>query len=178
MANIRTARRSGLVLRGGRNIRESSWFFLTPLEVSIGGSDTATLFGSLNAAALALRPFTIVRSRYEWYGRADVVTGGEEWGGAFGVCVVSDQAAAIGVTAVPTPITDTGSDLFFVYEQMFGRFGGTQVEEVGARKTIDSKAMRKVNDSEDMVLVLESGAAAISSSLVSIIGGRFLVKLH
>ncbi len=132
----------------------------------------------MNAAALALRPFTVVRERLYWYCRADVVTGGEEWGGAIGSCVVSDQAVAIGVTAVPTPITDLGSDLWYMHSIMFGRFGGTQVEEVGRDKEIDSKGMRKVEDGEDLILVVESGATAQALSMVSQIGGRTLIKLH
>ena len=133
---------------------------------------------SLNAAALALRPFTIVRERMYWYIRSDVLTGGEIYGGAVGFCVVSDQASAIGVTAVPTPITDQGSDLWYAYAQMFGRFGGTAVEEVGKDMQIDSKAMRKVEEGEDSIIVFESGAVTESLSMVSVFGGRTLLKLH
>ncbi len=178
MANIRTGRRSGLVLRGGRNRRESIWAFIQTSEISIGAAGTAVLAFTLSAGALALRPFTIVRTRVNWYGRSDVAAGGEEWGGALGFAVVSDQATAIGVTAVPTPITDQGSDLWFVYDQMFGKFGGTAVEEQGRSKDVDSKAMRKVEDGQDLAIVLETGAAANSLSLVSTLGGRFLIKLH
>ncbi len=112
MANIRTARRSGLVLRGGRNISNTLWLATGPGEISIGSGGAAILGFSLDAATLALRPFTILRERNFWFARSDVVTGGEEWGGAVGACVVSDQAVAIGVTAVPTPITDIDSDLW------------------------------------------------------------------
>ncbi len=178
MANIRTARRSGLVFRGGRNRRESLWIGFVTSETSIATASTAVLAFVLNAAALAQRPFTVVRTRLFWYVRSDVVTGGEEYGGALGMCVVSDQAEAIGVTAVPTPVTDIGSDLFFVFEQQYGRFGGTQVEEVGQRKEIDSKAMRKVVEDESVILTLESGPGAVSASMVSVIGGRMLIKLH
>ena len=178
MANIRTARRSGLVLRGGRNRRDSIWAFVQTSLVSIGSAGSSVLAFSLSAGALALRPFTIVRTRLNWYARSDVFTGAENWGGAIGFAVVSDQAIAIGVTAVPTPLTDQGSDLFFVYDEMFGQFGGTMVEEVGARKEIDSKAMRKVEDGQDLAITMEAGASAIAKSLVSTIGGRFLIKLH
>jgi hypothetical protein len=40
--------------------------------------------------------------------------------GAIGLAVVTDQAVGIGVTAVPTPITDLSSDSWFLH-----RFSGT-----------------------------------------------------
>jgi len=176
LANIRTARRSGLVLRGGKQRRETLWFFLATSVVTIAAASTAVLGFSLTAGALALRPFTVIRSRYQWHCRSDVVTGGENWGGAIGQCVVSDQAVAIGVTAVPTPITDQGSDLFYLYDQAYGRFGGTQVEEVGLFQQVDSKAMRKVEDGQDNILTFET--PSFVNSMVSVIGGRLLIKLH
>jgi len=176
MANIRTARRSGLVLRGGSNRRSTLWFFMPTSVVTIAAASTATLGFTLNAAALALRPFTIVRSRYQWHCRADVVTGGENWGGAIASAVISDQASAIGVTAVPTPITDQGSDLFFMYDQAYGRFGGTQVEEVGLFQQIDSKAMRKVEEGQDLGVMFET--PSFVNSMVNAFGGRLLIKLH
>ncbi len=100
------------------------------------------------------------------------------YGGAVGRCVVSDQAAAIGVTAVPTPITDQDSDLWIMYEQQFGRFGGTAVEEVGKLMQIDSKGMRKVDDGQDLITVFETGASTESLSMISVYGGRTLIKLH
>ncbi len=178
MANIRTARRTGLVLRGGRNVRSTLWAATPTSTISIGSPGLALLAFSGNAALLALRPFTVIRHRLFWFARSDVVTGGEVWGGAIGGCVVSAQASAIGVTAVPTPITDQGSDLFYFYAQNFGRFGGTQVEEVGARKDIDSKAMRKVDDDQDLIVTMETAAVTEGASMVSVIGGRFLIKLH
>jgi len=178
VANLRIGRRSGLVFRGGRNRRDTVWGLTASSLVTIAAPSTAVLAFSLNAAALALRPFTVVRHRLNWFVRSDVVTGGEAYGGSIGGCVVSDQAVAIGVTAVPTPITDQGSDLWYFYDQLYGRFAGTQVEEVGARKDIDSKAMRKVEEGQDMIIVLETPAAALTASMVSVIGGRFLLKLH
>ena len=178
MANIRTARRSGLVLRGGRNVRETRWLQTPTSTITIGTAATAVLAFTLDAAALALLPFTIIRERNFWFVRPDVTSGGEFYGGAVGAAVVSEQASAIGVTAVPTPLTDQGSDLWYMYAQLFGRFGGTQVEDVGKTMQIDSRAMRKVEDGQDVIIVLESGAATEAASMVSVFGGRFLVKLH
>ncbi len=56
MANIRTARRSGRVFRGGAMRRESLWLGV-PGTSSGFAATTAAILATLNAAALALRPF-------------------------------------------------------------------------------------------------------------------------
>jgi len=135
----------------------------------------------LNAAALAMRPFTVVRSRFNWAIVSDQVVAAESFGAAAGGCVVSDQAAAIGVSAVPTPVTDQGSDLFYWYDQHFGRFlvlSAIGFVETGAdnMRDIDSKAMRKVNEDEDLIITFETFSFVSSAQIT--FGGRFLVKLH
>ena len=165
--------------RLGSQRRESLWLFFPTSEVNLAAASTAVLGFSLNAAALALRPFTIVRTRLTWHTRSDQSAATELWGTSLGMCVVSDQASAIGVTAVPTPITDQGSDLFFVYEENYGAMLVSTVvgfTDVGRRVEVDSKAMRRVNDDEDMVVTFEN--TAFTPSGANIIGGRILIKLH
>jgi len=181
MANVITARRSGLVLRGGRQRRETIWGGTAAFRGVIGGAQTAILAASLNAAALALRPFTIVRVRGFWHVRSDQVIATEQYGCSQGWAIVSDQASAIGVTAVPTPDTDIASDLWFLFESLYGTFmlldsTGTQQQGMGA--TFDSKAMRKVQEGEDVVQMFESGTALTSSSATITVVSRFLIKLH
>ena len=48
------------------------------------------------------------------------------------------------------------------------------VEPAGQSVSIDSKAMRKVNDGEDLVLTFETGGAGMQF----ILGGRLLIKEH
>ena len=96
--------------------------------------------------------------------------------------MVSDQAVAIGVTAVPTPTVDGSSDLWHVYEFLAGRFvfgTGVGFTDVGVDRIIDSKAMRKVEDGQDVINVVEGPGAALTVN-GSIIKGftRILVKLH
>ena len=107
--------------RLGGPCRETAWLFVDTVESTMAGAPTAVLANSLNASALALRPFTIVRTRGVFFVNSDQIVANESYGADRGYAVVSDQAAAIGVTAVPTPLTDMGSDLFFVYEQVFMR---------------------------------------------------------
>jgi len=175
------ARGRQVVVRGQRAPRRST------LWIDIGaGSSTQTAAGgvitnSLNAGALLLRPFTIVRTHMEMYFFSDQVIASESISAAIGGAVVSDQASAIGVTAVPTPVTDAGSDLFFFHRWMFGRFTfvtGTGVDGNGGESfSVDSKAMRKVNEDQDLLIILELSTAG-GGGWTMITGGRILVKLH
>jgi len=159
--------------------RKSVWFQFVPSEITLAGPSVAALFFSLNAAALALRPFTVVRTRGVFGVRSDQSGASEDYSGSLGIAVVSEQASAIGVTAVPTPETDRASDLFFTYESLAGflqRDSAVGMEELGKWKDIDSKAMRKVDIGQDLVVTVET--SAISLGAIVHFSARMLVKLH
>ncbi len=161
-----------------REVRESVWFGFTPAETTLAAADTATLVFVLNTAALALRPFTVVRTRGMWGLRSDQQAASENYSASMAMSVVSEQASAIGVTAIPTPETDRGSDLFFVYESAAGALG-FDVDgslERGKWREFDSKAMRKVDISQDIVWSVET--SSISSGVITHLSARMLVKLH
>jgi len=178
MANIRRSRKSGYTLRGGVMRRESLWFFVARTETALAASATAALVTSLNAGALALRPFTIVRTRIKWLAESDQSAASESFVGNYGEAVVSDQAVAIGVTAIPTPATDLGSDLWYLIDQWPGTFSlvGTSIFADLTPKTIDSRAMRKVEEGQDVVGVVEAGIGGNGTSIQVV--GRQLIKLH
>ncbi len=138
------------------------------------------MVASLNAAALAFRPFTVVRTRIELYVRSDQVAATEDQSGAMGMAVVSSQAVAVGVTAIPTPVTEIGSDLWFVHQTIFNAEFGDSAGGNGANRghhwTIDSKAMRKVEDGQDVVIVIED--AGLGGGARFFIGGRMLIKAN
>ena len=96
------------------------------------------------------------------------------------MAIVSDQASAIGVTAIPTPITDMASDLWFVHQMIYGElFFTTGVgydPQAMTNFEIDSKAMRKVDIGQDLVVVAEisSGSDGVNVTF----GGRMLVKVN
>jgi len=148
--------------------------------VVLAAASNASFMNSLNAAALALRPFTVVRSRGFLHVKSDQTGALEDWNVALGYSIVSDQASAIGITALPTPDTDRGSDLFFVFEDLAGSFvfvsGVGFDSEGGIFKDWDSKAMRKVEEGQDLVITSEAGA--ISAGLTITHGARILIKLH
>ena len=180
MAFINRSRKSGFVLRSGGTRRETMWIGIAEASNTIATSSTATLSSSLNAAALALRPFTVVRTRGVLLTHSDQAAATEQQFLGFAMAVVSDQAVAIGVSAIPTPITDRGSDLFFLYEEQLEHLEILSavgfMSNAGRFKEFDSKAMRKVNDDQDVVIVKET--SSISNGLINVSGGRMLIKLH
>ncbi len=105
-------------------------------------------------------PETIVRVRGRFTAMTDQAAASEQPFGAFGLAIVSDEAAAAGVGSMPTPYSDADSDLWFVHQyfhcpMLLGTavgFGGAGVQSL----EIDSKAMRKITDDQTLVAVVEN----------------------
>ncbi len=137
-----------------------------------------TFLSSLNAAALALRPFTILRTRLDIFFTSDQSVASEVPAGVYGRIVVQEEAAAVGITALPGPIGQSDAD-WFVYEGMTTSFlfkSGVGIEaQMGVRYVVDSKAMRKVGSNETIAVVFELRTAAGGTINVE---GRTLVQLH
>ena len=158
-----------------RSRRKSLWLFL---DVVLDSLSTASslLSASLNAAALALRPFTIVRTYVEILLESDQAATPEAQFGAFGIAVVSDQAIAVGITAVPTPGSDLGLSLWFAHQLCFGQHNmQTDRTNPAAQYSVDSKAMRKVEVGSDVAIVVEN-VSAIGFKMTT--GGRILIKTN
>ncbi len=159
--------------------RETLWGDIAPGTVALGAASTAAITNVTGASILALRPFTVVRVRAQLLIRSDQQGAIEFYQAAWGICVVSDQAAAIGVTAIPTPFTDLGSDLWFTHAMATGLAGissGTSTGELGHMVDVDSRAMRKVEEGAQLTFVAETSAGSNGVSLTST--GRILLKLH
>ena len=157
------------------------WVGISESRTTLASANTAVLIAVGNAALLALRPFTIVRTRLFFGVSSDQAAASQNWDVALGAAIVSDQASAIGITAVPTPFTDLGSDLFFLHEIQANRFvfvSGVGFDPNGAPlgRPVDSKAMRKVNDDQDVAFVLEN--SSLSNGTTVYVAGRMLIKLH
>ena len=143
---------------------------------TLAAVSTASLILTLTAAELALRPFTIIRTRGFWHLRSDQIAANEPFGASLGIAVVSDQAVAIGVTAVPTPETDKESDLWLLMETLYGTAGSTGENNLGIGGSFDSKGARKVEDGSDVAVVIETPST--SSSAIVHMSGRILIKTH
>ncbi len=176
MANIRTGRKSGFIVRSGVRRRETLWID-EPLTQTTMTAAGGTIIYSGSAALLALRPFTIVRTHLMLMIASDQSVASEDFQAAYGECVVSDQAQAVGVTAVPTPLTDLASDLWFAWKSMSGQFqfkSGVGITISSFMGELDSRAMRKVEEGQDTIGVAEAGLNGVVLTTV----GRQLLKLH
>ncbi len=180
MANIRVARRSGLVLRGGRNRRDTLWADATETNNGLAAASTAVISNVTGASVLALRPFTVIRTRGYLHLRSDQTANTELYHAAWGMAIISNEAAAVGITAMPTPFTEMGSDLWFVFEQL----AGTNVVSSavgfdaigGVSRVFDSKGMRKVEDGQEITFVKETSSVSVGVTFLS--AARLLLKLH
>jgi len=173
---IGRSRFPAVAVRGQR--RKTAWLSNPPALFTFTTSG-GTLLGSLAAGALLLRPFTIVRYRGVLQVTSDQIANTEDQVGAYAMAVVSDEAVAVGITAVPTPITDQDSDLFFVYQSFLNSFYVSSAIGTGKRGEIyhiDSKAMRKVEIGQDLIIVAELSAVGEGFRIID--QGRFLLKLH
>ncbi len=172
------ARRREFV-RGASAIRSSrltTWFQFVPTETTMASTGSTVLVFTLNAAALALRPFTVVRSHFLIGLRSDQAAAIEVQRAAMGIAVVSDQASAVGITAVPTPVTEAGSNLWLLHQFIFADESNLTDRTRGETHTqVDSKAMRKVEVGEDLVVVVENGGGSVGGSIITL-AGRLLVK--
>ncbi len=180
MSRAITARRSGLILRGGSMRRETQWLALDPVTNTLAAGSTAVISNTMTAAELALRPFTVVRTIGIFSVESDQDAADEITQAGFGACVVSDQAVTVGVTAVPTPDTDRASDLWFMYVEAFARFQFLTAAgfhpHASVQKDFDSRAMRKVEEGSQIIFVKET--SAIATGAIVRTAGRVLVKLH
>ncbi len=152
--------------------------YLNPRTNTPTAAPGAVLIRSLNADALSLRPFTVVRNRGMVMVFSDQEANSELQEGAYGEIVVSDQAVAAGVASIPTPVTEDSSD-WHVYQRFMSAYAVVSAVGVfvrGFRYDIDSKAMRKVDLGEDLIAVVES--SSISAGLKVISYTRNLIKLH
>ena len=89
MANIgrRSAGRSFGRRAGLR--RESLWLGILEGSAALGAANSVAILNSLNAAALALTPFTVVRVRFNVALRSDQIAAAEDYQWAVGAAVVS-----------------------------------------------------------------------------------------
>ncbi len=174
------SRRHHSVGRTNASQRRKTFWLAGAFQETTIAAGTPVLLTSLNTAALALRPFTIVRTYVELFFSSDQEAADEVQLGAYGQIVVSDQASAAGIASVPTPVTEQNSD-WFAYQIMLNsfRFGsaiGFQ-SAAGTRFAIDSKAMRKVAFGQDVVSVTEL-QTGVSNGADLLSACRMLIKLN
>ena len=143
--------------RAGLQRRQSTW------SQGAGGILTSSASASLlfgTGAQAALAGLTIVRTRGFLNVSARTAAAAlDGFSGAVGLAIVSENAFGIGITAVPTPITDIAWDGWLWHQLFSVKSMSSTVDSGGilanARFTIDSKAMRKIKLTDIIVMVAE-----------------------
>ncbi len=158
MAQRRNARRQ----RGGGYRPPTEWTQLNQTAETAVAGGAKVLVGSFFTDG----PTTVRRTRglISWV--SDQVAAIELPMGAFGLCVVSDDAFAAGAASLPGPFTDAGSELWFVHQYVYARniASTAGIEAWPNQYVIDSSAMRKFTEEERIVVMWESGAAVGSGA--------------
>ena len=171
------ARRRQFVTSGAR--RRTGW------DIGPGSStlQTVTASGSIIVglgSETVLDGITIVRIRGLL--RLVLLAGGAAEGfiGAFGICIVSSDAFAVGITAIPSPVDDTDWN-GWMWHQYFSLTLSAAFQATGAGPhsvdlPIDSKAMRKTGVNNVITLIGEFTEIGTSSMTISA-DSRVLAKL-
>ena len=140
-------------------------------------SSTVFLFGGI--ATASADDLTIIRTRGElllYLTSVDAVGAGYSW--RFGICNVTQNAAGIGVTAVPDPNVDVGWDGWLYHAGGELRsMGSTDASLIGAntamvRHVIDSKAMRKTHASDAIIAVL-----SVTETVTAVMRGHLTTRI-
>ena len=164
--------------RGQR--RKTLWLELAAqTTVATVAANTISIHASYNAAALALRPFTVIRSVGALWVASDQEALTEAPFGAIGQVVVTDQAVTAGAASVPPPYTNSGSDWLFWLPFMGSTRVSTAVGFVAPDYVYypyDQKGQRKVDLGQDVVHMIQNNAAAHGMRYVW--SFRELIKLH
>ena len=134
-------------------------------------SASATAVWSGGVVLAAESEVTIVRVRGIFRCYLNVAAAvGDGFEGAIGLALVTDEAAAVGATAIPGPLSNEEWDGWMFHHYFDVRTHTTTIADgvnsVGSMFdiNIDSKAMRKWNSEQTMVgmiQVVESGTASI-----------------
>ncbi len=135
------------------------------------------------SAVVASSDVTLIRTRGIFEVFLSVGTAAlDGFDGAVGICKVSENAAGVGSTAIPQPVTDIAWDGWLWYQQFSVKVVTATIADgvnaVGAysRFIIDSKAMRKSNATDNFVAVMEVtevGTATVNARLAT----RMLTKI-
>ncbi len=167
-------------MRSGSLKRKVTWAEGPVGQILSKTSSQVVLFGVGQQATID--DLTLVRTRGSLLvqlSTASAIDESFQW--SFGMCIVNENAAGVGITAVPDPLADIAWDGWFVHEQ--GTLASLDATPLAApqlgtaqRISIDSKAMRKLHATDVILGVIkltEVGACTVSAFLDS----RILLKL-
>ncbi len=166
------------LLRGrhGGPRRQTTWIGPADQAYLAVAADVNFIHSSFDPAANGIVKPTVVRTRGAFSFKINTnLTADAEIVGAYGCCVVSDQAFAAGAASIPSPFDDASWDGWFVWRAFafsfrFDDSTGFLIDSL--QQEIDSKAMRKVTENETIVTMIHSlGAGEVAMPI------RTLLKL-
>ena len=151
----------GFTRTRARPTRRLTTWDATPPQTAYQAMAAATVI--LDTTFTATSPVTIVRVRGQLSIQSDQSAADEQPFGAVGLCVVSDEAAAVGVTAMPKPYIDAESDLWLLHEFwacpiQAGSDASFAVIDQNLR--LDTKGMRKFSEDQTLVMMIENAHSA------------------
>ncbi len=154
--------------------RRTSWAVGPNGSTSTVSAASTVLFPTF--AQANLDGLTLVRTRGDLMFYITGAAIRDQFTVGFGICVVNENAANLGVTAIPEPITDQQWDGWLSYWS-----GMVAVDDATngtiLRIPIDSKGMRKLKNSDGIVAVLQVGGEVGTAVLVAHLETRILLKL-
>ena len=162
-------RRSGARPNRAWTVAFSSSFITVP-------ANSLTLISLFVPANIGI-DLTILRTVGHLSIASDQTGASEEQVGAFGMIIVTNAAFAIGVTAMPDPVSDANDEGWFVYQ---GFSQQTALNTIGVGSigyTINSKAKRIMSGNGKTMVLMITNAHATQGLLFSL-QIRFLTQVR
>ena len=80
--------------------------------------------------------------------------------GAMGICVVSDRAVTVGISAIPDPVTEASDDFWLLYVPFCQRSDLAITSPSSVWYPFDSSGKRKVMEGQTIVLVVANSSGS------------------
>ena len=152
-----------------RSARRKTVWIGTSSTVSLNIAAAASVIHSSFAPdVLAMLAPTVARVRGVFKVFPQVFSADLEYSGAYGLCIVSDEAFTAGAASIPRPHDDDDWGGWIVHGYYSGHVEAMAVNAgslVVEHHVIDSKAMRKVEINEIFVWMIEAQAGAVAAQL-------------
>jgi len=164
--------RRAVVTRPGKKIDFKNWNGLPAIDLN--SSAAATILGSSLAFAI---PATILRVRGQVLVLLDNAAVGVTQGVAMGLAVISSDAFAAGVVAVPDPAGELDYPWLWWNSVKLFTDSGASIDNFGMqyqRVEVDSKAMRKMKPGESLVFIAQT-LAAVGVTRINVAHIRVLI---
>ena len=109
--------------------------------------------------------------------QSDQSSSAEEQIGALGVCEITDRALAVGITAIPDPVTEVSDDFWLLYVPFSMSGAQGTVPNNSKEFMFDSRAKRLVEEGTQLAVVVANAHAThglefqLSMRLLSMVRG-------